>query len=393
MKTQHKIHYKNCNAMEEIESASVDLMVTSPPYPMIAMWDDIFTKQRAPIGKALNAGDGPRAFELMHEELDKTWREVYRVLKCGGFACINIGDATRTIKDNFALYPNHMRIQKCMLEAGFTALPCILWRKQTNAPNKFMGSGMLPAGAYVTLEHEYILIFRKGSKRVFSKESAKENRRASALFWEERNIWFSDVWMDIKGARQDLSAREDRSRSAAYPFEFAYRLINMYSTKEDLVLDPFLGTGTSMIAAMASGRNSVGYELDRSMKNGITEVAHKVVDFANTHTLRRVENHLSFVKTRLEAGKPIKYVSGHHQFPVITRQEKELLLNEVLAVQDRGRSAFEITYSDTPLKNTVLNSPIDGEMGTPQGSERSVPSGRKGTSKKRPTTKQRPLFG
>ena len=69
-------------------------------------------------------------------------------------------------------------------------MPAILWRKPTNAPNKFMGSGMLPPNAYVTLEHEYILMFRWGAKREFSQEEQKRSRRESAYFWEERNGWF-----------------------------------------------------------------------------------------------------------------------------------------------------------------------------------------------------------
>ena len=141
-----------------------------------------------------------------------------------------------------------------------------------------MGSGMLPAGAYVTLEHEYILILRKGGKREFKKESDKQNRRESALFWEERNLWFSDIWFDIKGTPQTLGAQNlgdktARKRSGAYPFELAHRLINMYSVKGDRVLDPFLGTGTTMAAAMAAGRNSVGYEMDASLGPAISSMA------------------------------------------------------------------------------------------------------------------------
>ena len=111
---------------------------------MIEMWDDMFIGQNPEIGKALKANRGLEAFELMHRELDRIWEEVYRILKTGGIACINIGDATRTLDGNFALYSNHSRILKYLYEAGFSALPTILWRKQTNAPNKFMGSGMLP---------------------------------------------------------------------------------------------------------------------------------------------------------------------------------------------------------------------------------------------------------
>jgi len=132
---------------------------------MIEMWDEIFSKQKPSIGKALRRKDGNQAFELMNRELDRVWKEVYRVLKDGGFACINIGNATRKIGEEFRLYSNHSRILEYCLKLGFSSLPEILWRKQTNAPNKFMGSGMLPAGAYVTLEHEHILVLRKGNKR------------------------------------------------------------------------------------------------------------------------------------------------------------------------------------------------------------------------------------
>src|SRR3989304_3587270 len=214
LKTTHRILFKDAKDMEDIPDKSVDLMVTSPPYPMIAMWDGIFSKQNPAIDEMLKKDDGCGAFELMNKELDKVWSQVYRVLKDGGFACINVGDATRTIGGEFKLYPNHSRILKCCLKLGFSPLPEILWRKQTNAPNKFMGAGMLPAGAYVTLEHEFILILRKCGNRQFKKAEDKRNRQESAIFWEERNVWFSDVWMDIKGASQNLSGKNSRSRSA-----------------------------------------------------------------------------------------------------------------------------------------------------------------------------------
>lgn len=109
MKTSHTIVFHNSNQMDAIPSNSIDLVVTSPPYPMIEMWDENFSKQNIKIGEALNKKDGPSTFELMHKELDLVWDEVSRVLKRGGIACINIGDATRTIDDHFALYTNHSR--------------------------------------------------------------------------------------------------------------------------------------------------------------------------------------------------------------------------------------------------------------------------------------------
>jgi len=356
--------------MERVKSNSIDLIVTSPPYPMIEMWDDIFSGQSPLVKEALEKNQGAEAFELMHQLLDPAWREAFRVLKLGGFACINIGDATRTINGNFVLYPNHMRILKCMLELGFTALPCILWRKQTNAPNKFMGSGMLPAGAYVTLEHEYILILRKGPKREFKGDHDKKRRRESAIFWEERNVWYSDVWFDIKGTPQALTDKEARKRSAAYPFEFVYRIINMYSAKQDVVLDPFLGTGTTTAAAMASGRNSIGYEMDVTMKDSVTNTLNKIVDYSNEYITTRIKNHLSFIKARTETNKHIKYLNKYYKFPVITLQEKEILFNEIISLQTAGRDLFEVIYSDELQKRFIAEGSTDSMPHDPLGLEK-----------------------
>jgi len=124
--------------MDTVPSESVNLIVTSPPYPMIQMWDELFGRQNPHVGKALEKENGTDAFELMHTILDPIWAEVYRVLKFGGFACINIGDATRTIKGSFALYPNHMRILKQLLELGFTALPFYGGNRQTLQINSWV---------------------------------------------------------------------------------------------------------------------------------------------------------------------------------------------------------------------------------------------------------------
>ena len=96
----HKIFFEAAQKMGHIEDASVNLVVTSPPYPMIEMWDEIFALQNRKISTALDK-EPLRAFELMHGELDKVWGECFRVLKDGGFMCVNIGDATRTINKDF----------------------------------------------------------------------------------------------------------------------------------------------------------------------------------------------------------------------------------------------------------------------------------------------------
>ena len=250
MITVHSIYIDASQHMTSTEDNTIDLVVTSPPYPMIEMWDEIMAKQNPEITDNLESNP-EMAFELMHRELDKVWKECFRVLKVGGFLCVNIGDATRTINDNFTLYNNHSRISKACIEIGFVGLPNIIWRKQTNVPNKFMGSGMLPCGAYVTLEHEWILIFRKGSKREYKKADAKLNRMKSSFFWEERNVWFSDVW-EIKGTKQKIQKKTSRERSAAYPFEVPYRLINMFSQKGDTVPHKLLCYWDEIVVVMKS---------------------------------------------------------------------------------------------------------------------------------------------
>ena len=348
MKTTHNILFQDARDLKEIPSESVDLVVTSPPYPMIEMWDEMFSRQNPEIQKALACGDGKQAYALMHEVLDAVWSEVFRVLKEGRFACINIGDATRKVKDDFCLYPNHARILNYLLSIGFSALPDILWRKQANTPNKFMGSGMLPAGAYVTLEHEYILIVRKGSKREFKTEDEKQNRRESALFWEERNIWYSDVWTDIKGTGQKLPKAMSRLRSAAFPFDLAYRLINMYSVKGDVILDPFLGTGTTTAAAMTSGRNSIGVEIDQSFQHAICPVTRHIVGFSNDYLQDRLLRHFEFIESRIRTSKPLKYTNKHYGCPVVTSQEQFIFFNSLKEVRTREDNIFEVVYSTKP---------------------------------------------
>jgi len=333
--------------MSVVCNESVDLVVTSPPYPMIEMWDKIFSDQNPAISEELKAGNGNRVFELMNQELDKVWREVYRVLKTGGFACINVGDATRKIGDEFKLYSSHSRILEYCIKLGFSSLPGILWRKQTNVPNKFMGSGMLPAGAYVTLEHEHILILRKGNKCCFKSEEEKLWRKKSAFFWEERNLWFSDTWEDLKGARQKNIDKQIRERSGAYPFELAYRLINMFSLRQGTVLDPFLGTGTTMLAAMVAGRNSVGFEIDSDFAKQLSARFNEVVEFSNYLIENRIKNHLDFVKERSITHGVLSHINKVYGFPVMTSQEVEIEFSELNKIVEKNNE-FEIEYKETP---------------------------------------------
>lgn len=323
--------------MPTLADSSVQLVVTSPPYPMIAMWDEVFAELAPASRELLEAGRGFDAFEAMHGALDAVWAECARALSPGGFLCVNIGDATRSLGGELALYPNHARVIAAMLRLGLTPLPDILWRKPTNAPNKFMGSGMLPAGAYVTYEHEYILIFRKGGKRVFG-GAARENRARSAFFWEERNLWFSDLWTDLRGAGQRLDREGLRARSGAFPLELPARLIAMYSAYGDTVLDPFVGTGTTMMAALASGRSSVGVERVAELAPVVGQGLRAAVALGQERARARLAAHEDFVRARLAAGKTLAHRSAVYELPVMTGQERALeLLQPLDVVEEEGR--------------------------------------------------------
>lgn len=344
METSHKFFIKDASKMSEIENDSIDLVVTSPPYPMIEMWDDVFSSQDERIKNLISVSPSS-AFELMHQQLDSVWKECYRVLKEGGFLCINIGDATRTINGEFKLYNNSSRIVEACEQIGFNSLPVILWRKQTNAPNKFMGSGMLPCGAYVTLEHEWILIFRKGSKRIYKTTQEKQKRMESSYFWEERNCWFSDIW-EVKGTKQNLKGKSSRGRSAAFPMEIPYRVINMFSQKGDTVLDPFLGTGTTLQAALLLGRNSIGYEIDNSFSNVINDGIKNIeIDNFNHYIKKRFDAHCSFVDGRLAQGKEIKHFNEYLKTPVMTSQEERMTFNYLKNIlMNRDDNSCKVRY-------------------------------------------------
>ncbi|WP_456341476.1 DNA-methyltransferase [Thermovibrio sp.] len=280
--TRHVIFFKDSRDMSEIRDNSVHLVVTSPPYPMIEMWDDLFSSFDHRIaevlqylkekGKSLPAQQALRlmneAYDLMHEVLlFPVWDEISRVLVDGGIACINIGDATRSIAGLFRLYPNHAKTIEFFEKKGFVSLPYILWKKPTNKPNAFLGSGFLPPNAYVTLDVEYILLFRKGRARAFPPKY--QLRYESAYTKEERDRWFTQIWDDIKGERQ-IHSKLYR-RTASFPEEIPRRLIRMFSIKQDVVLDPFLGLGTTTKVAAELGRNSIGYEIDDSLYDVIVE--------------------------------------------------------------------------------------------------------------------------
>jgi DNA modification methylase len=240
------------------------------------------------------------------------------------------------------MFSNHTQIINFFTDKGYSVLPDIIWRKQSNSPNKFMGSGMYPAGAYVTYEHEYILIFRKGNKRDF-KGKEKDLRQKSAYFWEERNVWFSDLW-EIKGTSQVMTETpKKRNRNASFPLEIPLRLIYMYSVEGDIVLDPFAGLGTTNIACMISNRNSVGIEIDSDIaKIALINLNQNTANL-NYIIRKRIEQHLSFISNLPKEKIEECYTNSPHGFPVKTKQETKMEI-EIIDQLKKSGNTFVCNY-------------------------------------------------
>ena len=233
--------------MPEIDDESIHLVVTSPPYPMIEKWDKLFED----LG--VKASNDPWAtFNNQHYYLYNVWCEVTRILVDGGIACINIGDATRSVNKQFYCFPNYAKLTIDMQILDFTPLVPIIWRKISNRPNAFLGSGMIPPNGYIAQDCEYIGIYRKGNKRSFKPHDLQ--RYASEFTKEERDIWFQQVW-EFPGAR---NAKE----TSAFPREVPWRLVQMFSCIDETVLDAFSGTGTTSKVCEELERKFIGYEVN-----------------------------------------------------------------------------------------------------------------------------------
>lgn len=346
METQTRLFFENAARMKAVEDESVDLVVTSPPYPMIEMWDEQFFTLDEKTRRQFEAERYEDAFDGMHAALKTVWAECARTLRAGGLMCVNVGDAVRTLGGDFRLWPNGARTQAALSDLGLNQLPGILWRKPANSPAKFMGSGMIPPNAYVTLEHERILIFRKERKR---RVERRADRYESAYFWEERNRWFSDVWTDLTGTSQSLKkhgangASEDlRERSGAFPLALPLRLVLMFSIYGDCVLDPFLGTGTTALAAAVAGRHAIGFEVDAAFRPAVEERLRGAPSLSHALNRKRLEAHRTFLKKR---EKPCKYESEHYGFGVITKQELKMRLYDTTSLEQTEESYFTLSYA------------------------------------------------
>ena len=244
-KTIHKIINGDSRQMTELIDNSIHLVITSPPYWQLK---DYGSKNQ--IGFDDN-------YENYINHLNLTWQECYRVLHNGCRLCINIGDqfARSIYYGRYKIIPIHTEIIKFCEIIGFDFMGSIIWQKATTMNTtggaSIMGSFPNPRNGIVKLDFEYILLFKKQGEAPKPTKEQKENSKMSN---EEWNTYFNGHWY-FSGAKQD-------KHLAMFPEELPRRLIKMFSFPDEIILDPFMGSGTTALAAKKLNRNSIGYEIN-----------------------------------------------------------------------------------------------------------------------------------
>jgi DNA modification methylase len=245
--TFHRLINGDARDLSFLKDESVHLVVTSPPYWNLKRYNE----NPDQLGHVQN-------YEAFLAEVEKVWRHVFRVLVPGGRLVCVVGDVC-VARRNFGrhlVFPLHADICVICRRIGFDNLNPILWHKISNASyevsngSKFLGKPYEP-NAIIKNDMEFILMQRKpgGYRR-----PTESQRNASRINKEEFNRWFQQIW-NITGA-------STKNHPAPFPLELATRLVRMFSFVGDTVLDPFSGSGTTMVAAMRSGRNSIGVDID-----------------------------------------------------------------------------------------------------------------------------------
>lgn len=267
MKTKHKIINGDSRQMNLVPDKSVHLVITSPPYWQLK---DYGTKNQ--IGYHED-------YETYINNLNLVWKECYRVLDNGCRLCVNIGDqfARAVYYGRYKVIPIRTEIIKFCESIGFDYMGAIIWQKKTTTNTtggaSLMGSYPTPRNGIISIDYEFILIFKKLG--VSKSKVSKEIKEQSKMTKEEWKEFFSGHW-NFGGTKQD-------SHIAMFPEELPRRLIKMFAFKGETVLDPFLGSGTTSLAARNLGRNSIGYEINPEFIEIVKDKLNvKQIDFAGT---------------------------------------------------------------------------------------------------------------
>jgi DNA modification methylase len=245
--TFHRLINGDARKLDYLDDASVHLVLTSPPYWNLKRYNE----NPDQLGHVQD-------YEAFLSELEKVWRHVYRVLVPGGRLVCVVGDVCVARRDfgRHLVFPLHADICVMCRKIGFDNLNPIIWHKIANASyevengSRFLGKPYEP-NAIIKNDMEFILMQRKpGGYR----KPTDEQRESSRIDKQTFDRWFQQIW--------NISGASTRQHPAPFPLELATRLVRMFSFTEDTVLDPFCGSGTTMIAALRSGRNSIGVEID-----------------------------------------------------------------------------------------------------------------------------------
>ena len=270
--TRHRLYQADARKLGFIKKESVHLVVTSPPYWTLKKYQDNADQ----LGALAD-------YDTFLRELDRVWRQCYRVLVPGGRLVCVVGDVCLSRRKNngrHTVVPLHASIQEHCRKIGFDNLAPIIWCKIANAKFEAAGNGAgflgkpFEPNAVVKNDMEFILMQRKhGGYR----KATVATRVLSMISAENHNKWFATIWTGVTGA-------STRNHPAPYPIELATRLVRMFSFVGDTVLDPFMGTGTTSVAAAMWGRNSIGIEIDPGYFKMAEERLHTSISpvFGNT---------------------------------------------------------------------------------------------------------------
>ncbi|MFQ5445352.1 MAG: DNA methyltransferase [Saprospiraceae bacterium] len=254
IKTCHKIITGDSRKMSEVKDNGIHLVITSPPYWQLK---DYGTKHQ--IGFHSD-------YETYINHLNLVWKECHRVLHPGCRLCINIGDqfARSVYYGRYKVIPIRTEIIKFCETVGFDYMGAVIWQKvattNTTGGATIMGSFPYPRNGILKIDYEFILIFKKHGK---APKSDPEKKGLSKMTTEEWNEYFSGHW-NFPGQKQN-------NHLAMFPEELPRRLIKMFAFVGDVVLDPFLGSGTTTLAAKNLGRHSIGYEINEEFLPVIRE--------------------------------------------------------------------------------------------------------------------------
>ena len=250
--TIHRVYFGDSRKCEKIFDESVQLIVTSPPY---------FNLKDYGSDNQIGFGE---TYEEYINSLKSVFTECMRVLSPGCKLCVNIGDTYTVGKDfgRYMVYPIHSDIIKICKDLGFDYMNSIIWQKtstmNTSGGGSVMGSFPYPRNGIVEQDYEYILLFKKLGN---SPQVSDEQKMQSKMTTQEWRTFFAGHW-NINGIHQDV-------HPAMFPVEIPYRLIKMFSFVGETVFDPFMGSGTTMQAAKALCRNSIGCELNHAYESVI----------------------------------------------------------------------------------------------------------------------------